>query len=201
MTKGTVAGVVGNLVTVNVTGPVGQNEICYVSVGGKESLMAEVIKVTGNVAFTQVYESTRGLRMGDAVDFTGHMLEVELGPGILSKNFDGLQNDLDKKTGVFLIRGEYTPPLEKEKLFEFKPLAKVGENVVAGDWLGGVKENMVDHKIMVPFKFEGRYKIESLVAAGKYKLEDTIAVLTDDDGKKHIVTMVQRWPVKKAIKA
>ena len=201
MTKGTVSGVVGNLVTVTVTGPVGQNEICYVSVGGKESLMAEVIKVTGNLAYAQVYESTRGLRMGDTVEFTGHMLEVELGPGILSKNFDGLQNDLDKKTGVFLKRGEYTAPLEKEKQYEFKPLAKVGDNVVAGDWLGGVKENQVDHKIMVPFKFEGRFRIESLVGLGNYKLEDTIAVLVDDDGKKYNVTMVQRWPVKRAIKA
>lgn len=201
MTKGTVSGVVGNLVTVTVSGPVGQNEICFVSVGGKESLMAEVIKVTGNQAYAQVYESTRGLRLGDAVDFTGHMLEVELGPGILSKNFDGLQNDLDKKTGVFLKRGEYTAPLEKDKLFEFRPIAKAGENVVAGDWLGGVKENLVDHKIMVPFKFEGRYKIESLVGPGKYKLDDTIAVLLDDEGKKHTVTMVQRWPVKRAIKA
>ncbi len=201
MTKGTVSGVVGNLVTVNVSGPVAQNEICFVSVGGKESLMAEVIKVTGNLAYTQVYESTRGLRMGDTVDFTGHMLEVELGPGILSKNFDGLQNDLDKKTGVFLLRGEYTTPLEKEKFFEFRPIAKVGDNVIAGDWLGGVKENLVDHKIMVPFKFEGRYKIESIVGAGKYKLEDTIATLVDDTGKKLPVTMVQRWPVKRAIKA
>jgi V/A-type H+-transporting ATPase subunit A len=201
MTKGTVAGVVGNLVTVNVSGPVGQNEICYVSVGGKESLMAEVIKVIGTVAYAQVYESTRGLRMGDNVDFTGHMLEVELGPGILSKNFDGLQNDLDKKTGVFLQRGEYTAPLEKEKQFDFKPLAKVGDNVIAGDWLGSVKENQIDHKIMVPFKFEGRFKIESLVGTGKYKLEDTIAVLVDDEGKQYKVTMVQRWPVKRAIKA
>lgn len=201
MTKGTVAGIVGNLVTVAVQGPVGQNEICYVSVGGKESLMAEVIKVNGSTAYTQVYESTRGLKVGDSVDFAGHMLEVELGPGILSKNFDGLQNDLDKKSGVFLKRGEYTAPLDKAALFEFKPLAKAGDAVVAGDWLGAVKENWIEHKIMVPFKFDGRYKVKSLVAAGKYKLEDTVAVLSDEEGKDHAVTMVQRWPVKKAVKA
>ena len=199
MTKGKVTGVVGNLVTVEVNGPVGQNEICYILLG-ETKLMAEVIKIIGNIAYAQVYESTRGLKVGTEVEFTGHMLEVELGPGLLSKNFDGLESDLDKKEGVFLKRGEYTDPLDKDKKFAFTPIAKVGDTVKASDWLGSVKEGWVDHKIMVPFKLEGKYTIKSLVAAGEYGIYDTIAVLTDEKGNEEKVTMTQKWPVKKAIR-
>ncbi|MEE1291665.1 MAG: V-type ATP synthase subunit A [Spirochaetota bacterium] len=199
MTKGKVTGVVGNLVTVEVNGPVGQNEICYILLGTTK-LMAEVIKIIGNIAYAQVYESTRGLKVGTEVEFTGHMLEVELGPGLLSKNFDGLESDLDKKEGVFLKRGEYTDPLDKDKKFTFTPIAKVGDTVKASDWLGSVKEGWVDHKIMVPFKLEGKYTVKSLVAAGDYGIYDTIAVLTDEKGNEEKVTMTQKWPVKKAIR-
>ena len=136
-TKGIVKGIVSNLVTVEVDGPVSQNEICYISVGGVK-LMAEVIKVIGKNAFVQVFESTRGMRVGDEAEFEGHMLEVTLGPGMLSRNYDGLQNDLDKMEGVFLRRGEYTFPLDNDKLWDFKPLAKVGDKVAAGGWLGEV---------------------------------------------------------------
>ena len=107
LTKGKITGIISNLVTVEVDGPVSQNEICFIKLGN-EKLMAEVIKIVGKIAYAQVFESTRGLCVGTDVDFTGGMLEVELGPGILSKNFDGLQNDLDKKEGIFLKRGEYT---------------------------------------------------------------------------------------------
>ena len=199
MTKGKVTGVVGNLVTVEVNGPVGQNEICYILLG-ETKLMAEVIKIIGNIAYAQVYESTRGLKVGTEVEFTGHMLEVELGPGLLSKNFDGLESDLDKKEGVFLKRGEYTDPLDKDKKFAFTPIAKVGDTVKASDWLGSVKEGWVDHKIMVPFKLEGKYKVKSLVTAGEYGIYDTIAVLADEKGNEEKVTMTQKWPVKKAIR-
>ena len=153
-TKGTVKGIVSNLVTVEVEGPVSQNEICYISVGGV-NLMAEVIKVIGKDAFIQVFESTRGMRVGDVAEFQGHMLEVSLGPGMLSRNYDGLQNDLDKMEGVFLRRGEYTYPLDENKKWAFKPLAKAGDIVEAGDWLGEVDENNQPHKIMVPFTFKG----------------------------------------------
>ncbi len=199
MTKGKVTGVVGNLVTVEVNGPVGQNEICYILLGTTK-LMAEVIKIIGNVAYAQVYESTRGLKVGTEVEFTGHMLEVELGPGLLSKNFDGLESDLDKKEGVFLKRGEYTDPLDKDKKFTFTPIAKVGDTVKASDWLGSVKEGWVDHKIMVPFKLEGKYTVKSVVAAGDYGIYDTIAVIADEKGNEEKITMTQKWPVKKAIR-
>lgn len=197
-TKGIVKGIVSNLVTVEVDGPVSQNEICYISVGGVK-LMAEVIKVIGKDAFVQVFESTRGMRVGDEAEFEGHMLEVTLGPGMLSRNYDGLQNDLDKMDGVFLKRGEYTFALDNDKLWDFKPLAKVGDQVAAGDWLGEVDENFQPHKIMVPFTFKGTYTVKSLVEAGQYTINQTIAVLTDEDGKDIDVNMIQRWPVKRAI--
>ncbi|MBQ7209818.1 MAG: V-type ATP synthase subunit A [Paludibacteraceae bacterium] len=200
MTNGKVKGIISNLVTVGVDGPVSQNEICYIHLGGTR-LMAEVIKVTGDNVFVQVFESTRGLKVGDSVEFTGHMLEVTLGPGLLSRNYDGLQNDLDKLTGVFLKRGEYNFPLDTDKLWHFKPLAKVSDKVEAASWLGEVDENHQPHKIMVPFVFKGEYTVKSLAKEGDYKINDTMAVLTDEDGNDHDVTMVQRWPVKKAITA
>lgn len=200
MTKGIVAGIIANLVIVEVDGAVSQNEICFIKLNNVP-LMAEVIKVLGNKAYVQVFESTRNLRVGDTVEFAGHMLEATLGPGILSKNFDGLQNDLNKMKSVFLKRGEYTAPLDEESKWEFKTLAKVGDLVEAGSWLGEVQENWISHKIMVPFKFKGKYTIQSIVGNGTYRLTDTIATLVDTDGKQHKVTMVQKWPVKLAIRA
>ncbi len=197
-TKGVVKGIVSNLVTVEVDGPVSQNEICYIDVNGTK-LMSEVIKVIGKNAYVQVFESTRGMHVGDEAEFVGSMLEVTLGPGMLSKNYDGLQHDLDKMDGVFLKRGDYTAALDDDKLWDFKPLAKVGDNVIAGSWLGEVTENFQPHRIMVPFVFEGGYKVKSVAQAGQYKVNDVIAVVTDADGKDHNVTMVQKWPVKRAI--
>ncbi len=199
-TLGKVQSIIANLVIVEIEGAVSQNEIAFIKLGDT-SLMSEVIKVIGNKAYVQVFESTRGLRPGAEVVFEGHMLEVTLGPGILSKNYDGLQNDLDKMEGVFLKRGEYTNPLEDDKSWEFWPIARVGESVVAGDWLGNVKENWLDHKIMVPFKFEGSYKVKSVAPHGKYTIHDTIAVIVDEKGREIDVNMVQKWPVKLAIRA
>ena len=197
-TKGIVKGIVSNLVTLEVDGPVSQNEICYISVGGVK-LMSEVIKVIGKNAFVQVFESTRGMRVGDEAVFEHHMLEVTLGPGMLSRNYDGLQNDLDKMEGVFLKRGDYTYALNSDKLWDFKPLATVGDKVEAGSWLGEVDENLQPHKIMVPFVLEGTYTVKSIVDAGKYKIDNQIAIITDADGKDTVVTMILKWPVKKAL--
>lgn len=201
MTKGKVTAIISNLISIEVDGPVSQNEICYVSCG-EAKLMAEVIKISGTSASAQVFESTRGMKLGDAVEFTGSMLEIELGPGLLGKNFDGLQNDLDKLKGVFLERGKYNNLTEdKDARYDFTPIAKVGDEVEAGDWIGAVKEGWIDHKIMVPFKFEGKGVVESVVSAGNYALEDTLAVIKDSKGEKVNVTMVQTWPVKLTIKA
>lgn len=197
-TKGIVKGVVGNLVTIEADGPVAQNEICYITVAGVP-LMSEVIKVNGKNAYAQVFESTRGMRIGDPVTFEGHMLEVTLGPGMLSKNYDGLQNDLDKMDGVFLSRGSYTYALDEERRWDFKPLASEGERVTAGDYLGEVTENFQPIKIMVPFTFEGLYTLKSIRPEGAYTVREEIAVLFDDEGKEHAVTMEQKWPVKRPI--
>ncbi|MCL1821864.1 MAG: V-type ATP synthase subunit A [Prolixibacteraceae bacterium] len=199
-TTGTVVGIVSNLVTVEVNGPVAQNEICFIQLG-QERLMAEVIKVNGKNAFVQVFESTRGLKIGMEAEFQGHMLEVTLGPGILSRNYDGLQNDLDKMEGVFLKRGEYTDPLNREKLWHFKPLAQKGDTVKAGDWLGEVNENFMPHKIMVPFKLAGTYTLKSIVSEGEYTVDHKIAVIADEEGRETDLTMVQKWPVKIAVGA
>ena len=199
-TKGKVTGIVSNLVTVAVDGPVAENELCYITVAG-EQLLAEVIKVTGDKASVQVYESTRGLKNGDDVEFLGRMLEVSLGPGLLSGIYDGLQNNLRTMTGVFLKRGEYTDPLDREALWEFTPLAQPGDKVTAADWLGEVKEGWLPHKIMVPFSFKGEYTVKSVAPAGSYTVDQQVAVLTDADGEDIPVTMVQRWPVKVAVRA
>lgn len=197
-TKGTVLGVIANMVTLTVDGPVAQNEICYIHTGG-DRLMAEVIKVVGSNVYVQVFESTRGLKVGAEAEFTGHMLEVTLGPGMLSKNYDGLQNDLDKMEGVFLKRGQYTYPLDKEKKWLFKPIVKAGDEVGPSAWLGEVEENHQPLKIMVPFQLQGTYKVKSIVNEGEYTIEDTVAVLTDKDGTDISVNMIQKWPVKKAM--
>ena len=198
-TKGKVTGIVSNLVTVEVDGPVAENELCYITLDGTR-LMAEVIKVKGRNASVQVFESTRGLKNGDAVEFEGKMLEISLGPGLLSSVYDGLQNNLATMDGVFLKRGEYTAPLDHDKLWDFTPMAKPGDKVVAADWLGEVKEGWLPHKIMVPFSFKGTYTVKSIEKAGQYNIDHTVAVLVDENGEDVPVTMVQKWPVKVAIK-
>ena len=198
-TTGKVTGIVSNLVTVQVDGPVAENELCFINLDGTQ-LLAEVIKVKKGRASVQVFESTRGLKNGDTVEFLGKMLEATLGPGLLSSVYDGLQNDLTTMKEVFLQRGEYTDPLDREKLWDFAPIAKPGDKVVAADWLGEVKEGWLPHKIMVPFAFKGEYTVKSIVGEGQYNVDTVIAVLTGEDGEDVDVTMTQKWPVKVAIK-
>lgn len=197
-TTGKVTGIVSNLVTVEVDGPVAQNELCYIDLNGTK-LMAEVIKISGDSASVQVYESTRGLKVGCNVEFEGRMLEVTLGPGLLSSNYDGLQDNLATMQEVFLQRGEYTPALDSAKVWEFTPLAKPGDKVVAADWLGEVKEGWLPHKIMVPFSFKGSFTVKEIAPAGNYTIEKEIAVLTDSKGEDLKVKMYQKWPVKVAV--
>lgn len=201
-TTGEVIGIIANLVTVKTSGPVSQNEICFILMDGGVRLMAEVIKVIGDKAYVQVFESTRGLKGGTPVEFEGHMLEATLGPGILTRIYDGLQNDLQAMEGVFLKRGEYNAPLDYESRWDFMPLITLGEGdtfVKAGDWLGWVPEGWLQHKIMVPFKMEGTYRLKWIAPAGNYKITDTIATIVDADGTEHGLSMIQKWPVKVAM--
>ncbi len=195
MTKGIVRGIISNLVIVEVDGPVAQNEIAYINLDGT-NLMSEVIKVIGKDVYVQVFESTRGLKVGAEVNFQEHMLEVVLGPGLLERNLDGLENDLDKMDGVFLQRGQYTFPLNEEKLWHFIPIAKIGDKVSAGDWLGEVDENYQPHKIMVPFVMNGTYTIKNIAAEGEYNIYHNIATVEDENGTEHKINMIQKWPVK-----
>ncbi len=198
-TTGRVKGIIANIVIAQADGAVGQNEICFVHCGDTK-MMAEVIKVIGDDAYVQVYDSTRGLKVGDKVEFEGHMLEATLAPGLLSRNYDGLQNDLEKMDGLFIDRGSITEPIDFERLWDFKPLAAAGDKVTAASWLGEVQEQWVAHKIMVPFIMTGSYTVKSVAEAGQYKVTDTIAVVTDADGNDYDITMVQKWPVKQAVR-
>lgn len=199
-TTGEVVGVTSNLVTVKVNGAVSQNEICYITMGNAR-LMAEVIKVNGDKASVQVFESTRGLRAGTPVEFMGNMLEVTLGPGIITHIYDGLQNDLAAMDTLFLERGHYNDPLDYNSTWDFTPIAKEGDTVTAGDWLGEVPEHFIKHKIMVPFVMKEKYTVKNIASAGTYKITDTIATVADSEGKEHAISMIQRWPVKEAITA
>lgn len=198
-TTGRVNGIISNIVIVKADGAVGQNEICYVYAGDTK-MMAEVIKVIGDAAYVQVFDSTRGLKIGDRVEFEGHMLEATLAPGLLSRNYDGLQNDLEKMDGLFIARGSITEPVDFSAEWEFEPLAKAGDKVSAASWLGQVKEQWLTHKIMVPFVMTETYTVKSVAAPGKYKVTDTVAVVTDAEGRDHDITMVQKWPVKQAVR-
>ncbi|MCL2845260.1 MAG: V-type ATP synthase subunit A [Chitinivibrionia bacterium] len=199
-TKGKVVGIVSNLVTLQVDGPVGQNEICFIDLNGTK-LMAEVIKVMGDKVAVQVFESTRGLKVGCVAEFAGRMLEVTLGPGMLSKTYDGLQNDLHKMDSVFLQRGEYTHPLNPGQKWDFVPTAKIGDEVEAAAWLGEVKENWLNHKVMAPFDLKGTAKVKSIVNAGAYTSDTEIAVLTDEKGNDISVSMEMKWAVKREVSA
>lgn len=200
MNTGKVTGVISNLIFIEAYEAVTQNEICLIHTE-KKKLMAEVIRVTGTQVWAQLFEASMTIKMGSQVDFTGQMLEVELGPGILSKKYDGLQNDLTKMSGLFIEVGQTTAPLDDDVYYSFSPLIKAGKTVHAGDWLGNVKENWIDHKIMVPFKLKGTYTVESVVKKGDYHIHDVLAVLVSEKGEKIEVTMVQKWPVKRAIDA
>lgn len=200
LATGKVTGIIANLLMVEADAPVSQNEICYVK-AGDQRLIGEVIKVQEKDIFVQCYESTRGLKFGSEVEFSGEMLEVTLGPGMLSKTYDGLQNDLNKFDSLFLKRGERSHPLDEGKKWPFKTIAKKGDMVKAGDWLGEVVENSIAMKIMVPFKSLGIHTIESIVDSGDYGIDETIAVLKDEKGNKTNVTLTQKWPIKRAVKA
>ncbi len=198
-TTGRVSGIISNIVIVKADGAVGQNEICFVY-AGETKMMAEVIKVTGDQTYVQVFDSTRSLKIGDRVEFEGHMLEATLAPGLLSRNYDGLQNDLEKMEGLFIARGSITDPIDFGAEWEFEPLAKAGDKVSAAAWLGQVKEQWLTHKIMVPFTMTDTYTVKSVAQAGTYKVTDTVAVVTDAEGNDHNITMVQKWPVKQAVR-
>nr|WP_267510688.1 V-type ATP synthase subunit A [Borreliella garinii] len=197
-TKGKVVGVNGNLVTIEVEGSVSMNEVLFIKTAGR-NLKAEIIRVRGNEVDAQVFELTKGISVGDVVEFTDKLLTVELGPGLLTQVYDGLQNPLPElaiQCGFFLERGVYLRPLNKDKKWSFKKTAKVGDSVIAGDFLGFVIEGTVHHQIMIPFYKRDSYKIAEIVNDGSYSIDEQIAVIEDDSGMKHSITMSFHWPIK-----
>ena len=200
-TKAKVVGVNGNMVSIAFDGNVSMNEVGYVNVEGKR-LKGEVIRVRGDGAQMQIYEMTNGIRSGDTVEFDGDLLCAELGPGLLGQVYDGLQNPLPlvaEQAGFFLERGVYVDPLSKATKWDFTPSAKVGDAVYRGDAVGSVPEGPFTHKILVPFDMYGSYTVKKIAPAGSYTIQDEIAVLEDEKGESHTITMTFKWPVKRAV--
>ena len=201
--KGEIIKINGNMVVARTTSFVIQNEVAYI-IHGQERLKAEVIRVRMNNAEMQVFENTGGLKVRDEVEFTDELLSVELGPGLLGQIFDGLENPLPllaKECGFFLKRGVYIEALHNEDEWDFYPLAKTGDIVLAGTKLGFVPEKIIKHYIMAPFNLKGNLEVVSVVSQGKYSLKQPIAQLKDSFGKIHEVLLKQRWPVKIPIQA
>jgi V/A-type H+-transporting ATPase subunit A len=176
-----------------------QNSVGYCVRSDQTKLLCEVIRVRGHMADLQVFEETRGLKVGDNVEFRREMLSVVLGPGLLGQIYDGLQNplpELAKQVGFFLESGTYIHGLPTDRNWEFNPTVTAGVTVEPGDTLGTVPEGLFTHQVMVPFSYQGHFTVDKIAEAGSYTIENQIAVLADSAGAKHSVTMQQNWPVK-----
>jgi V/A-type H+-transporting ATPase subunit A len=199
--QGHVTAVNGNMISVRFSGNVAMNEVAYIVSAGTR-LKSEVIRIRGNEAQVQVFEATKGVRIGDDVEFSGEMLSVELGPGLLGQIYDGLQNPLPEiahKTGYFLEPGVYLRALEPNQKWHFTPKAKIGDSLRNGDILGSVPERTFSHKIMIPFGLLGDWKVIEISPEGDYTIDDTIAVIEDSRGIRKPLTMTFFWPVKRAV--
>ncbi|MGN0892979.1 MAG: V-type ATP synthase subunit A [Oligosphaeraceae bacterium] len=196
--SGHVTGVNGNLVSVAFDTSVIQNEVAFVQVEDGARLKSEVIRVRGDQADLQVFESTNGIKVGDPVEFTGGLLSVELGPGLLTQVFDGLQNPLPRlaEESLFLKRGTYIYPLDEKREWDYTPTAKAGDEVFAGDQVGWVPEGIFQHRIMVPFAWKGLWRITWTIPAGAYPIRTVVAKAANEAGEERDITMVQAWPVR-----
>lgn len=200
---GTVAKAFGNLLHVEFQGNIRQGEVAMVHVNDL-ALKAEVIEISGNDAKIQVFEDTRGVKLGSHVEFSGHLLEAELAPGLLTSILDGLQNPLEKianASGLFLSRGIYLPPLDREKHWDYHPTAKVDDVLTRGDAMGYTMEGRFHHDIMIPFSLYGTYTLTWVIKPGSYNIDTVVARAVDEKGAEHHFTMVQRWPVKMPLMA
>ncbi len=198
--RGHVTGVNGNMVNVAFEGQVIKNEVGFISVGDTK-LKSEIIRITDGIASLQVYEMTGGIKVGDDVEFTGELLSVELGPGLLTQVFDGLQNplpELAEKCGFFLERGVYVDPLP-DKEWDFTPVKSVGDTVIAGDYFGTVPEGLFTHRIMVPFTLQGEWRIKSIAGKGLHRSHETVCTIENQRGDVKELSMIITQPVKVAI--
>ena len=190
-----------SLVTIEVEdAPIRKNEVGYICVG-EERLMAEVLRVQGKTADMQVFEDTRGVRVGDIVELTGEMLSVTLAPGILGQVFDGLEKPLAviaDEHGFFLPRGVNVLPLNQQKKWNFNPSVSIGDKLVAGQPIGTVQEGQFLHKIMIPFNEPGEVEI-NWIQQGSFTIDTPIARIQTERGDERELTMIQRWPVRRPI--
>jgi V/A-type H+-transporting ATPase subunit A len=199
--RGKVVKAFGNLLQVEFEGNILQGEVAMVQIDGVQ-LKGEVIEIAGNEAKIQVFEDTRDVKLNTPVHFINSLLDAELGPGLLSSIFDGLQNPLEgvaDASGFFLPRGVYLKPLDRTHHWDFEPAVKLKQVVERGDTLGTTLETRFQHHIMVPFSMYGRYTITWVIASGSYTIDTVVAKATDEQGKEHAFTMVQRWPIKSAL--
>ncbi|MCH9627062.1 MAG: V-type sodium ATPase catalytic subunit A [Chlamydiales bacterium] len=188
----------GNLLQVEFDGNIRQGEVGFVEVDGT-GLKAEVIEVVGKEVKLQVFEDTRGIKLDTPVTFTGDLLEAELGPGLLKTVFDGLQNRLEvvaEKSGYYLPRGVYVPPIDRKAEWDYLPVAKIGDTLERGDTLGTTMEGRFEHHIMVPFSFYGKVTLTWIISPGKYTVDTVVARGKDERGNEQTFTMVQKWPIK-----
>ncbi len=187
------------LIEVDEQTPLMKNEVGYVCVG-QERLKAEVLRIRGRTADLQVFEDTSGVRVGDRVEMTGEMLSAVLGPGLLGRVFDGLQNPLAalaKAHGFFLPRGVSAPPLDSDRKWSFTPQVAAGSRVAPGGVLGTVPEGPFRHKIMVPFG-EPEAVTVTWIGQGELTINEPVARF-QSNGEEREVTMLQRWPVRVTI--
>lgn len=200
--KGHVIGVNGNLINVSFDGSVRKNEVGYVLLG-ETRLKGEVIRINNGEASMQIYEMSDGIKIGDPVEFTGELMSIELGPGLLTQVFDGLQNplpNLAEKCGFFLERGVYLDPIP-DKDWKFTPSVSVGDKVEAGVVIGSVPEGIFKHKIMVPFTLKGKdWTVKSIKGQGTYNVRETICVIENPQGDTRELCMVFSQPIKHAVK-
>jgi V/A-type H+-transporting ATPase subunit A len=179
-----------------------KNEVVFICPHGtKERLKAELLRVRGRTADAQVFEDTRGVAVGDAVEQTGEMLSATLGPGLLANVYDGLQNPLEPlaaEHGFFLPRGAEVDPLDKNTKWSFSPVVTVGAKLRAGDTLGTVQEGRFEHKIMVPFAQPGTVDV-TWIQAGNVTVDTPVARVQDEQGSSRELTLIQRWPVRRAL--
>ncbi len=200
--EGRIKAVFGNMVVAQVEGRVVKNAVGHCLRADGTKLLCEAIRIRGNAVDLQIFEETRGLKVGDSVVFMDQMLSANLGPGLLGQVFDGLQNPLPQlaeKAGFFLVPGTYVEALNSEKTWDWTPKSEVGSQVQAGDMLGSVPESIFEHQITVPFALSGEYTIKSLAPAGAYPVTQEVAVLTGASGNEVKVTMQQTWPVKRPL--
>ncbi|MBU1186598.1 MAG: V-type ATP synthase subunit A, partial [Acidobacteria bacterium] len=196
---GKIVGVTGNLITAQTDGAVVLNSVAYCCRSDGARLMAEIIRIRGSELDLQIFEDARGLKIGDTIEFSGELIQVTLGPGLLGRIYDGLQNplpELAEKIGTHLKEGNYLPALDERVMWSFTPVVEPDAVLTAGEKLGSVPEGIFDHAIMIPFGLAGDWTVKKIAPAGEYTIADEIAVIQSRDGEERSVSMTQKWPVK-----